>query len=67
MAGMLFCSMVTLCAELHMLNPSQAIIERLGKQCKCVLAFTLKLGALNRHDTNLDIRLKISFIVVVVD
>ena len=62
MAGMLFCSMVTLCSELHALNPSLALIERLRKQCACVQAFTLKLGEQNQHDTNLDIRLNISFI-----
>ena len=32
MAGMPLCSMVTLCAELHVLNPSQTIINKHGHQ-----------------------------------
>ena len=52
MAGMLFSCMVTLCAELCVLKPYQAIGDMCGKESTCVLAFTLELGVLNGQGTN---------------
>ena len=47
MAGMLFSCMVTLCAELCVLKPYQAIGESHGQQSSCVKAFTPELAVLN--------------------
>ena len=61
MAGMLFCCIVTLCAELSVLKPSQAIRNKRGQHRACVRAFARELGARNRQGTNLDIWTEISF------
>ena len=61
MACMLFSCMVTLCAEMCVLKPLQAIGDMCGQQSACVLAFTLELGVLNRQGTNLDVGIEILF------
>ena len=60
-AGVLFLCMLALCPELSVLKPSQAIGNKHGEHRACVRVFALELGALNRQDTNMDIRIEFSF------